>query len=128
MGLENNRRRIASIVAGAKYDSGTRQWIVSESAMRTLPAERHRTTASDASVTAATTTCTHGCNAMSKPSEGETSESTPSPVPSETVMKAIKPPGSPVEIRRAIPVLRPIPQALQPEIRRAQPVDEDESN
>jgi hypothetical protein len=43
-------------------------------------------------------------------------------------MKAIKPTGSPVEIRRAIPVVRPNPQASQPEIRRAQPVDEDESN
>ena len=61
-------------------------------------------------------------------SEGETGEPTPSPIPSETIMKAIKPTGSPVEIRRAIPVLRPIPQPSQPEIRRAQPVDEDESN
>jgi len=62
------------------------------------------------------------------PSEGETSEPTSSPFPSETVVKAIKPTGSPVEIRRAIPVVRPTPQASEPEVRRAEPVDQDESN
>jgi membrane peptidoglycan carboxypeptidase len=63
-----------------------------------------------------------------QPSEGETSEPTPTPVPSEAVIKAIKPTGSPVEIRRAIPVVRPSPQASEPEVRRAEPVEEDESN
>jgi hypothetical protein len=63
-----------------------------------------------------------------QPGEGETSEPTASPLPSETAVKAIKPTGSPVEIRRAIPVVRPSPQAAEPEIRRAEPVDEDESN
>jgi penicillin-binding protein 1A len=63
-----------------------------------------------------------------QPGEGETSEPTASPLPSETAVKAIKPTGSPVEIRRAIPVVRPSPQASEPEIRRAEPVDEDESN
>src|SRR6478672_182734 len=60
-----------------------------------------------------------------QPSEGETGEPTPSRVPSETVTKAIKPTGSPVEIRRAIPVVRPTPQASAPEVRRAERVDED---
>jgi membrane carboxypeptidase/penicillin-binding protein len=60
--------------------------------------------------------------------EGETGEPIPSPAPSETVIKAIKPTGSPVEIRRAIPVVRPTPQTSQPEVRRAEPVEEDESN
>jgi hypothetical protein len=63
-----------------------------------------------------------------QPSEGEKSEPTSSPVPPETVTKAIKPTGSPVEIRRAIPVVRPTPQASEPEVRRAEPVDQDESN
>jgi hypothetical protein len=40
----------------------------------------------------------------------------------------VKPSGSPVEVRRAIPIARPTPQASEPEVRRAKPVDEDESN
>jgi membrane carboxypeptidase/penicillin-binding protein len=63
-----------------------------------------------------------------QPGEGETSEPTPSPVPSETAVNAIKPTGTPVEIRRAIPVVRPSPTASEPEVRRAEPADEDESN
>jgi len=63
-----------------------------------------------------------------QPGEAETGEPIPSPAPSETVIKAIKPTGSPVEIRRAIPVVRPTPQTSQPEVRRAEPVEEDESN
>jgi len=63
-----------------------------------------------------------------QPGEGETGEPIPSPAPSETVIKAIKPTRSPVEIRRAIPVVRPTPQTSQPEVRRAEPVEEDESN
>ncbi len=52
----------------------------------------------------------------------------PAPVPTDTVTTVMKPTGSPVEIRRAIPVVRPTPQASEPEVRRAEPVDEDESN
>jgi membrane peptidoglycan carboxypeptidase len=63
-----------------------------------------------------------------QPGEGETSEASASPVPSETVTRAIKPTGTPVEIRRAVPVTKPSPQVTQPEVRRARPVDEDESD
>lgn len=63
-----------------------------------------------------------------QPGEGESSEASASPIPSETVTRAIKPTGTPVEIRRAIPVTKPSPQVTQPEVRRAQAVDEDESN
>jgi hypothetical protein len=40
----------------------------------------------------------------------------------------VRPSGSPIEVRRAIPVVRPTPQASEPEVRRATPADEDESN
>ncbi|PYK66695.1 MAG: hypothetical protein DME45_12025, partial [Verrucomicrobia bacterium] len=63
-----------------------------------------------------------------EPGEGETNEPSPSPVPTETTTKAMKPTGTPVEIRRAIPVVRPSPQPSEPEVRRAEPADEDESN
>jgi len=63
-----------------------------------------------------------------QPGEGEASEPTPSPIPSETVVKAIKPTGTPIEIRRAIPVTRPSPRPTEAEVRRAESVDEDESD
>jgi hypothetical protein len=59
---------------------------------------------------------------------GETSEAPPSAVPAEPVTKAIKPTGTPVEIRRAIPVTKPSPRSTEPEVRRAEPAEEDESN
>ncbi|PYK61094.1 MAG: hypothetical protein DME43_03365, partial [Verrucomicrobia bacterium] len=63
-----------------------------------------------------------------QPGTEEANAPSPAPVPTDTVTTVVKPSGSPVEIRRAIPITRPIPQASEPEIRRAQPVDEDESN
>jgi len=63
-----------------------------------------------------------------QPAEGEASAPSSAPVPTDTVTTVVKPSGSPVEVRRAIPVARPTPQASEPEIRRANPVDEDESN
>ncbi|PYL78211.1 MAG: hypothetical protein DMF27_04430 [Verrucomicrobia bacterium] len=63
-----------------------------------------------------------------QPAEGEASAPISAPVPTDTVTTVVKPSGSPVEVRRAIPVARPTPQASEPEIRRANPVDEDESN
>src|SRR5438128_4579889 len=63
-----------------------------------------------------------------KPGEEEARAPTPGPVPAHTRTTLVTPNGSPVEIRRAIPVVSPTPQASEPEIRRAKPVDEDESN
>jgi len=63
-----------------------------------------------------------------QPAEGEASAPSPAPLPTDTVTKVMKPSGSPVEVRRAIPIARPTPQASEPEVRRAKPVDEDESN
>jgi hypothetical protein len=63
-----------------------------------------------------------------QPGEGESSAPSPAPIPTDTVTAVVKPSGSPVEVRRAIPVARPTPQASEPEIRRASPLDEDESN
>src|SRR5439155_455571 len=45
-----------------------------------------------------------------------------------TAVTPVTPSGSPVEVRRAIPVVRPTPQTSEPEVRRATPADEDESN
>jgi hypothetical protein len=63
-----------------------------------------------------------------QPGEEEANAPSPTAVPTDTVTTVVKPSGSPVEVRRAIPVARPTPQASEPEIRRANPVDEDESN
>ena len=63
-----------------------------------------------------------------QPGEEEANAPSPAPVPTDTVTTVVKPSGSPVEVRRAIPIARPTPQASEPEVRRAQPMDEDESN
>jgi hypothetical protein len=63
-----------------------------------------------------------------QPGEEETSATSSAPVSTDTVTTVVKPSGSPVEVRRAIPVGRPTPQASEPEVRRAKPADEDESN
>src|SRR5207248_6225851 len=63
-----------------------------------------------------------------QPAEGEASAPSSAPVPTDTVTTLVKPSGSPGEVRSAIPGARPTPQASEPEIRRANPVDEDESN
>ena len=63
-----------------------------------------------------------------QPGEKEANAPSPAPVPTDTVTTVVRPSGSPVEVRRAIPVVRPTPQASEPEVRRATPADEDESN
>jgi penicillin-binding protein 1A len=63
-----------------------------------------------------------------QPGEKEASAPSPAPVPTDTITTVVRPSGSPVEVRRAIPVVRPTPQASEPEVRRATPADEDESN
>jgi len=63
-----------------------------------------------------------------QPGEKEASAPGPAPIPTDTVTTVVRPTGSPVEVRRAIPVVRPTPQASEPEVRRATPADEDESN
>jgi hypothetical protein len=63
-----------------------------------------------------------------QPEEKEASAPSPTPLPTDTVTTVVRPSGSPVEVRRAIPVVRPTPQASEPEVRRATPADEDESN
>src|SRR5881394_3727179 len=63
-----------------------------------------------------------------QPGEKEASAPSPPSVPTDTVTTVVRPSGSPVEVRRAIPVVRPTPQASEPEVRRATPADEDESN
>ena len=63
-----------------------------------------------------------------QPGEEETNKPIVPPIPTNTATSVVKPSGSPIEIRRAIPVARPSPQASKPEVVRAQPVDEDESN
>src|SRR5436190_1891634 len=63
-----------------------------------------------------------------QPREDEASKPSSPPVPTNTVRSVVRPSGSSVEVRRAIPVARPTPQSSAPEVRRAEPADEDESN
>jgi 1A family penicillin-binding protein len=50
------------------------------------------------------------------------------PVQQNTDGQVLTPAGSPVQVRRAIPVRRPSPEGTEPPVRRAQPVDPDEGN
>jgi len=63
-----------------------------------------------------------------QPDEVEASAPAASPAPTDAFGPILTPDGSPVEVRRAIPVVRPTPQGSEPEIRRAKPVDDDQSN
>ena len=45
-----------------------------------------------------------------QPGEKEASAPSPAPVPTDTVTTVVRPSGSPVEVRRAIPVVRPTPK------------------